>query len=211
MELVGSNFMKVELANGFGPDNLWYWFGSKTVDGSGNPVLTNLSKANAKEWKDTNGNAYFGGTLSAGILSEAVRTANKNLNQQVVMGPFSSNGGSRRVTVGFAYQANGSSFGQCPNGFTQPSATLKLYRSSNGSNYSQVGNTINLSGSTSGFYEGEQNRCFTSENMSGGSTTTDSQLITGNVYYKAIVTNQQRYHSISSINTQELSILSVEE
>jgi hypothetical protein len=214
LELLGPNTMFVTSPTPFGPNNLLEWKGAKIIDGNGDPVLSSLTKGNAKYWYDEDNETYFGGTLSAGTFSEAVRTGDKNRNPEITMGPFGSNGNNRQVSVSFAYRGAGYQSGQCPSSILQPSGTLKLYRSFDGTNFTQIGGTTNLSGVTTTEYAGEfpsGGRCYTFENMSGGITTTDSETTTDNVYYKAVVTNQVRYHAIGNVNQQELSIISVEE
>ncbi|MCS5557792.1 MAG: hypothetical protein NZ738_00190, partial [Oceanospirillaceae bacterium] len=89
IDLIGGAFMKIELASGFGPDNLWYWYGPKIMSG-GLPNLDALTKANGIEWKDTAGNAYFGGAITSGVLSTALTTSDLSSSANVTIGPFGS-------------------------------------------------------------------------------------------------------------------------
>lgn len=62
----------------------------------------NCSKSNGLRWEDNKGNAYFGGSLSAGILRNAVQTGTtQTIGTELVNGPFRTNGGSRTVTLSF--------------------------------------------------------------------------------------------------------------
>jgi hypothetical protein len=104
-EMVGANAMRVTSALAFGPDSLITWFGPKAglVDGSGNPNLALLTKANATTWEDGNGNAYFGGQLSAGTLSSAgtfnLSPSNWNATDWISVLHANSNGRSKTVIV----------------------------------------------------------------------------------------------------------------
>ena len=107
IDLIGNNFMKIELASGFGPDNLWYWYGPKILNSSGVPILSSLKKSNAIEWKDTSGNSYFGGTLSAGTLTNAGRTTLLTKNPSVTVGPFTTNGNKKVIAYSYSYSSSG--------------------------------------------------------------------------------------------------------
>lgn len=52
---------------------------------------------------DVNGNAYWGGSLAAGVLRNAVQSTQiTTVGTQVVNGPFDSNGRNKSVVVGFS-------------------------------------------------------------------------------------------------------------
>lgn len=60
------------------------------------------SKANGIFWIDNQGNAYFGGSLSAGVLRNAVQTGTtQTVGTELLNGPFRTNGGNRTVTFSF--------------------------------------------------------------------------------------------------------------
>ncbi|MBU2979000.1 phage tail protein [Alteromonas sp. C1M14] len=65
---IGDSFMKVEDPDGFGPDDVWYWYGPRIVDGNGDPNYAALSKSNAYEWKDTQANGGIAGSFLEGQL-----------------------------------------------------------------------------------------------------------------------------------------------
>ena len=103
IDLIGNNFMKIELASGFGPDSLWYWMGPKLLK-NGLPDLNNLTKANAKEWKDLNANSFTVGTFISGSISNSVSTS------QLISTPFAeieftSNGNSINFAVSYNYHS----------------------------------------------------------------------------------------------------------
>ena len=94
---------------------------------------------------------------------------------------------------------------------TQPSGALIIERSTNGTTWTPVGSTTPLSGSTGTFYESEGNFCIIDEEMASEVISTDNNSVTGNVWYRAQVTNEDRFHSLSSIDIHDLSILSIED
>jgi hypothetical protein len=93
-------FMKVA-GVGFGTTGQFLeWFGPR-----GDPAL--CSEVNAITYLKLNGDAYFGGTLSAGILRNAARGTALASNAEVVLGPFGSNGDTRTVVASYEYRDSG--------------------------------------------------------------------------------------------------------
>lgn len=116
-------FMKVQ-GTGFGTNNQFIeWFGP-------NMAIASCSEANASYYLKVDGSAYFGGTLSAGILKNSVQTTQTSPDAAVTTGTFGSNGKSRIVTVGYLATASTSITGGCPEPYT-PYATVRLYRGNN--------------------------------------------------------------------------------
>ena len=129
-------FMRVQ-GLGFGSSNQFLeWFGPSQSN------LNNCTEANAVTYLKKNGSAYFGGSLSAGVLKNAVQTTSLAANASVSTGTFSSNGNSRSVVVSFSSQRGVAISGSC-NGSGTPAATVRLRR--NGS----IIQTWNLTGSIS--------------------------------------------------------------
>jgi len=209
IQMIGASIMKVELISGFGPDALTLWKGPRILLSSGQPDLSALRKSNALIWEDTLGNAYFGGTLSAGISKEAAQTTNKNLNQSLILGPFDSQGGPRIVTVSFYMNAATQPSGTCPTNPTQPSGTLTLERDI-GTGWVQV-TGVSMSGTTTTERDFEENECIITESISRSINTTDNAARTGAMRYRVTVSGQQRYHALNDISNQNMSIISVEE
>lgn len=122
-------FMKV-LGVGFGVFNdLIEWFGPKMA-------ISQCSKTNAVTYVGTDGSAYFGGTLSAGKLYNAAQTTSTMGDAYVIVGPFSSNGKTKRVVVSYTYSAYYVNQTMNRQGFTAPGTyggvTVTLYRTLNG-------------------------------------------------------------------------------
>tara|TARA_R110000851_G_scaffold158526_2_gene301589 strand:+ start:8678 stop:13669 length:4992 start_codon:yes stop_codon:yes gene_type:complete len=134
IDLIGDNFMKIELASGFGPENLFYWFGPKIMK-NGLPDLNNLTRANATEWKDTNGNSFTKGTFISGALESSVSTGHlvNNPSREI---EFTSNGNLIHFAVSYSHRRTkeGPTDGDrasvlCPaQGFTPTSGTFYLER-----------------------------------------------------------------------------------
>src|SRR5690606_23725087 len=92
------------IGNGFGANNdLMDYFGP-------NVGVANASKSNAIMWMDQSGNAYWGGSLSAGVLKNAAQTTVLTANPTITVGPFTTNGKTKVVTVG--YSANSPTYTQ---------------------------------------------------------------------------------------------------
>ena len=76
--------------------NLCFWYGP-------NVGVAGASKANATIWFDNAGSAYFGGTLSSGILKNgATTTSTQTVGLEMTVGPFSTNGNQRSVMFSFS-------------------------------------------------------------------------------------------------------------
>ncbi|ANB27233.1 hypothetical protein A6F57_19840 [Alteromonas stellipolaris] len=212
-QMIGSNFMKVELADGFGPDNLWYWYGPSLLDGNGEPDFSNMSKSNAIEWKDTDGNAYFGGNLSAGALSNGARATLLSLNPSVEIGEFTTNGNPKQVVFGILWRGTYVDENACPT--TQPAdptATLTLQRSLGGGSWETI-KTESVTGAviTTQIDEPELGTtCVFNEQTTASFTYTDSHTSMGTFNYRVVVSNQYRHLMQQFITKQELSILSTE-
>ncbi|MHC9014031.1 carbohydrate binding domain-containing protein [Stenotrophomonas bentonitica] len=83
------------IGTGFGSGDLMDYFGPNVGAGAAN-------KQNATVWMDVNGNAYFGGTLSAGIWKNANRTDSTAPYPYVEVGPFPAHGRQRLVVASFS-------------------------------------------------------------------------------------------------------------
>lgn len=191
--------MKVQ-GVGFGSSNQFIeWFGP--VQSS----FSNCSEANATYYLKTDGSAYFGGSLSAGVLKNSVQTTSTAGNASVTTGTFGSNGRSRVVTVGYSFNGNTRITGGCPTPYT-PYATVRLYRGTDANGTMLAEQRINGSNSCSpgaGQYEPGSN----SDNIGGSFTYTDNTGGGQSAYYVVLV---DRYIG-TNIQGQSLGVTSVEQ
>lgn len=87
---------------GFGTSGQFIeWFGPRPTGGD----LALCTEANALAYLKTNGDAYFGGSLSAGVLRNAARSTSIAANASVEIGPFGTNGNPIQVITGFGVQS----------------------------------------------------------------------------------------------------------
>lgn len=215
---------------GFGTSNQFLeWFG---------PVMAfNLcSEANAIQYLKTNGDAYFGGTLSAGILKNAATGTGLATNANVVVGPFGTNGDPILVACSYTYKtvvsktypstalgianwdADKATFGSGNNPGTSTAtvanSTLALERDIAGGGYSSV-----ATGSTT-----TENRTFSGTRPVLGVddgdavieqfitisfTYTDTAGGTGNRTFRATISRGYTYGS--GAITQQISVVATEE
>lgn len=90
------SFMKVS-GVGFGTSNQFIeWFGPKMA-------ISACSESNAIQYLKTNGDAYFGGSLSAGSLINRGQTTIIGTGAEITVGPFGTNGNAKSVVVSFVY------------------------------------------------------------------------------------------------------------
>jgi hypothetical protein len=113
--------MRVE-GIGFGKyGDLVSWFGPTMA-------ISECTKANATSYEGMDNSAYFGGSLSAGVLKNAVRSSLTTANASLELGPFGTTGKPKSIVASYSYSLRrrvnppgGSITGT-------PSATLKLER-----------------------------------------------------------------------------------
>jgi hypothetical protein len=214
LRLVGSSFMKVSAATAFGPDGLIEWYGPKLLVG-GNPDWANLKKSNAITYLAANGDAYFGGSLSAGILKNSVATSDKNKYEAgtapVSLGPFSTNGRTKVVVVSFDMRAS-TRYSSNPGSVSAPVLKWQLQKLING----------NWTSLTSGTYQGTASVYFENDDPSntywqesqscqGSTTYTDTSTSSADVTYRILVTSYYRNATNGVIERQILSIISTEQ
>ncbi|GMM70909.1 hypothetical protein MTsDn5_08610 [Alteromonas gracilis] len=209
-QMIGANFMKVELADGFGPDSLWYWYGPKILDNDGEPKLSDLTKLNAIEWKDTAGNAYFGGSLSAGTFKNAARSTTLNLNPEVEVGPFGTVGGTKIIVYSIMWSGNSIEDGQCSNVDFDADCTITIQRKIGGGAWTTLQVSHAVAEVTRTYWD-EFDHCNTRERMNSAFTITDTNTSQENFSYRAVVSNQQRWHQQQFIDMQQLSLVITEE
>lgn len=216
VQLIGSNYMSVQSHTPFGPDNLLEWRGPRLTTGTGddeNPNYAALTKANALSWFDTNGNQYYGGSLSAGTLKTSVQNTTKveyNVGEVVAtIGPFTTNGNTKTVVVSHSMSANSESVGgTCPINPTVATCGWKLERKIGTGAWTQVA----IGTSTGNFHcEDGEGSALVSENMGSSVTFTDSTATVADFNYRVVITAYVRYSATSNVSAQQVSIICTEE
>jgi len=215
---VTPNVMEIEDPNGFGPDNLWIWKGTPILNGA-EPNYSALTKQNASlGWRDLNGNEYFGGSVTTGQLINGGDTTLLTLNPSVEVGPFTTNGNPKTVNCSLSWRGTFTSGDACPtNQDFVPSATLILERSFTGSGWSEL-QRMNITGTMTyidfnadDYSDPDSSSCIQRDITSGSFTFTDTNTSQNNFYYRLRVIDQQRGLLQQFIDTQRLSLVSVEE
>ncbi|UAL42839.1 DUF1983 domain-containing protein [Shewanella inventionis] len=212
VRLLGTNYMEISSATPFGPDSLVKWCGAKLMSGS-EPNFAALRKSNATQYVTANGDAYFGGALSAGILKNGLDTTlltpytvGSYMNE---VGPFSSNGKAKNVVVSYQLGAvySGTSAATNP---TQPKLQWQLERSINSGSWVTVSSGT-FNGTTTAEYDNETRRWLTDERCNGSSTFTDNTTTTGTYAYRIKVLAYSRFHSTANVTSQILTVISTEQ
>lgn len=125
--------MKVEGAP-FGTANQFVeWWG---------PILSDISlcsETNATiRYVKTDGDAYFGGSLAAGVLKNSARSTSTIATSEIEVGPFLTNGNPKTIVVSYGYlhtqQGNHGTMSLTGSG----AATVVLERSLNGGAWTQI-------------------------------------------------------------------------
>ncbi len=84
---------------GFGTSGQFIeWFGPRPAGGD----LALCTEAAALAYLKTNGDAYFGGSLSAGVIRNAARTTDIGAGASITIGPFGTNGNPILVVTSYS-------------------------------------------------------------------------------------------------------------
>lgn len=145
-------------------NNMLLWFGPSMLPSA-------MTKTNATIWADTTGNAYFGGSIIAGALSNSRQGTDTTIGASCTVGPFATNGNPITIAWGYTFQRAGRQTAGSPTP-ANPSATIRLYRTI-GSGGEVLVDTMSVTGSVMVEQNGP-NDYFVQETMSGSSTFTDT-------------------------------------
>jgi hypothetical protein len=190
---------------GFGTSNQFLeWFGPRPAGGN----LSLCSEANAIQYLKTNGDAYFGGTLSAGLLKNAAATTSIGATPTVTVGPFTTNGNPKSVVVSYNFSQHTGLTG-VGNASGAISATVNIYRQI-GAGAETLWTTLPVSG-TWNTEDDPEGFDALHQSMAGSVTLTDSDPSLAYRTYRATVSGRSIYNYSNTDMTQKLSIISTEE
>ncbi len=169
------------------------------------------SKTNGIFWIDNKGNAYFGGSLSAGVLRNAVQTGTtQTTGTELVNGPFRTNGNNRTVALSFVrthrrQRSAGGSTGWVA-GAGSNTAQVQLFRQIGTGGWVlwqvlNVTGSVNISNETDG-------PDIADSGWSGSFAVNDSSSPLETVSYRALVTaftEQSVAHQSGSFDAQTIA------
>ena len=170
-------FMRVQ-GTGFGASSEFIsWFGPK-MD------IAQCSRANAISFEAANGDAYFGGSLSAGTFRNSSTSSTLAVDSSVVVGPFKSNSRARVLVVSYDMLGERPITTACPTPApAAPTVTVDLYRGGNS------GGVLLTSQTLTGDYECDpgfgENEPGSQRNAISGSFTLTDNLAGENFTYFA--------------------------
>jgi predicted phage tail protein len=199
-------YMKV-MGKGFGVGNVFVeWYG---------PVMavTACSKSNGLFWLDKLGNAYFGGTLSAGALKNSVQSSQVSNTASVDTGPFGTNGGPKSVISSISYSNTGYVSGNQAAFYNALvlRVTVTTQRSYNGGAFATIGSFV-ATGNVDAEYDPEFGRTSLVATLSGAATLTDNLAGLANFDYKATLSAASGWPITTTLGTggQRLAVVSTE-
>jgi hypothetical protein len=207
------SYMKVQ-GSAFGSSNQFIeWYGVSKSPANNFQACT---ESNAIYYLKVDGGAYFGGTLLAGRLTNAVQATVLNTSNVADLGPFSSNGG--QITITYSYEFVGRiDYPATTSGVTDynaqtkqnPSAVLILSRSINGGSFSDVytWNINNGSHSEEAPVVADLSPGFYQQQMSGSGTYLDPDTIAQNREYKLRIDSWTNVNTTVVANIQSLQSL----
>ena len=170
-----------------------------------------MKESNAITYLKTNGDAYFGGSLSAGVLKNAAQTSVINSyvvdSNPIEIGPFNTNGNAKSVVISWVLKGSSVESGSC-GVYGDPSFGWSLERRIGVGAWSIV-----VSGTFNGNTVGnpESGDCIVTEDASESYTYTESSTSVDNFSYRVKVNLYSRHHANNKIGSQRLSLISTEE
>ncbi|MEL4405849.1 TipJ family phage tail tip protein [Shewanella xiamenensis] len=198
---------------GFGVNNEFIdWYGPDVGD------ISNCSKSNAITYRTNNGDAYFGGTLSAGVLKNGASYTTKTIYTSAIspltIGPFGTNGKTKNLV--FSYRCT-ASYEQAldPGNLTNAEVlTMKVQRFVGSSWVDVPGSAITLNGNVEKTTNDENipptYKVFYS--CSGSVTISDNlSNSTSDVTYRVYVSSHTRPFNNGIVNSQTLTLVSTEQ
>ncbi|MEL4373031.1 TipJ family phage tail tip protein [Shewanella xiamenensis] len=198
---------------GFGVNNEFIdWYGPDVGD------ISNCSKSNAITYRTNNGDAYFGGTLSAGVLKNGASYTTKTIYTSAIspltIGPFWTNGKTKNLV--FSYRCT-ASYEQAldPGNLTNAEVlTMKVQRFVGSSWVDVPGSAITLNGNVEKTTNDENipptYKVFYS--CSGSVTISDNlSNSTSDVTYRVYVSSHTRPFNNGIVNSQTLTLVSTEQ
>ncbi|WP_249552763.1 phage tail protein [Shewanella sp. 8A] len=217
VRLIGSAFMKVQSATAFGPDGLVEWYGPKLLL-NGSPDWANLRKSNAITYLAANGDAYFGGSLSAGVLKNGAQNTTIVLypaaSIALEVGAFGTNGKPKSVVVSYSCSANYSQTVDPGNVTTAEVLHWKVQRFIAGSWQDVSGASGTFTGTVFKDVDTETWPTTTyrvSYNCAGSMTFVDSNASTANTTYRIYISSHSRPFLNTIVSRQTLSLISTEQ
>jgi predicted phage tail protein len=218
------SFMKVQ-GTGFGANNQFIeWYGPTNAN------IANCNAAAAISYLTTTGSAYFGGTLSAGKITNTGQTTNTSNTATIILGDFLTNGNTKNITISFtlvpAMGAGGSTWQASPgtmSASTGGNCTIYLDRSlDSGVTWTNAIATLNQTGSVptislfgkGGADIGIWNGFAVSTTITDSSAATSTMQLRGrigNITYPVVTgTSLTQSGTANTPATQVISIIEVE-
>lgn len=200
------SYMKVT-GPGFGVGSEFVeWYGPAMA-------VTACSRSNAIYYLTKTGAAYFGGSLSAGVIKNGAVSTQYSTTASVETGIFATNGGLKTVVVSFSYADGGTLPGNSVSTYRNraTSVLVTLQRSYNGGAWTTI-NSFTATGTTTADYDTEFAETIININCGGSITMTDSTAGTGTFNYKATLSNASNWPITFAGHQgqQRLSIVSTE-
>lgn len=193
---------------GFGTSNQF-------IEWVGPSMAVNLcSEATAIQYLKMNGDAYFGGSLTAGVLKNAATTTATGPSASVEIGPFGSNGDPRVITFSYSF-ADFTSITDTAAYSGTVGAVIALEKW-NGTAWSSL-TTITLTGSIDAENgAGVSEPGFIQQTMGGSGSFTDNSGGTSGIQYRVRLVSRNTLTITSTVTgtpqrTQSISAVSIEE
>lgn len=195
---------------GFGSSSQFIsWYGPTQAS------LSTCTETNAIRYETTTGDAYFGGSLNAGIISISYRTTDISAGAEITTPAFLTNGGTKTIVCSYVWHRDNRADAGTGSISGSGTATVVLEKSTNGSSWTQIG-TFGAVGSGNVFVDGDPMvKDILVYNTAGSTTVSDSTAATSTFYLRARLTARtlptfSGSNQTAATITQTLSIVSTE-
>lgn len=199
---------------GFGTSGQFVdWFGPRPVNGN----IDLCSEATAIYYLKTNGDRYTAGTDLSGDITASGQTTSISASASVTVGPFSTNGGRKRVSVSYAFTRT-RAISNAVSYSGSAGATVLLERSFDGVTWTEIGVAESFVGAITEEIPGntEFEPGVLQEQISGSFPREDTDnTVSATLRYRASLTSRTQ-HTFNStpigadVILQSLDLISVE-
>ncbi|PCI51906.1 MAG: hypothetical protein COB49_00450 [Alphaproteobacteria bacterium] len=210
IELTGASRINYRLGGYIKKTGLGFGSSNQFLEWYGPDIAENLmTEANAISYLTTAGDAFFGGSLSIGTLTNGIESSSVAVPTTVETAEFGSNGGTIQINLSYTFNLLGSQESPDPSPTPNPTAVVELWRKLGTAAYTLV-TTLNVTGSSTDTFDPDPflDDYRWTQTMADSLTYTDPDTVTTNRTYKAILTT--RTNDGFNFISQRLGVIATE-
>lgn len=179
------SYMKVTGAPFGSTSQFIEWYGPYQSD------LANCTEANAIYYLTISGSAYFGGSLSSGVLKNSAQTTDTSDTASITIGAFATNGGTKTIVTSYNYRRSYRADAGTGSITGTGSATVIIERSFNGTSWTQIGTLTANETERTVIVDGDPSvKDIVRYSLGGSTTITDNSGASTTMYLRARVSSR---------------------